>query len=323
MSSLYIGVMSGTSRDNLDGCIVDFTKRFKIHKTLTIPFSKYYKTSKSYDFISEEINEKTIYLVSKIIEESDFTKKDIKAIAFSGQTISHNTKSSLQAGSPEYISDKLSMEVISDFRNEDIRRGGLGAPLIPEFHNYIFGEPNKSKLIVNIGGIANGTHLIGKKVKLASDLGPGNCLMDFVMINKNLGNFDLDGNLASIGRLNNVLYKKISEPFNDLPYPRADDISIYTDKIKQIDLDAFGTEELLRTLAEITAMKINDFYLACQKPEEVFIHGGGAKNKFLMHLLESKIKKTVKTTNEYIPIEYVEAAAFAFLAHSERGVSFK
>ena len=123
-------------------------------------------------------------MVSKIIEESDFTKKDIKAVTFSGQTISHNTKSSLQAGSPEYISDKLSMEVISDFRNEDIRRGGLGAPLIPEFHNYIFGELNKSKLIVNIGGIANGTHLVGKKVKLASDLGPGNCLMDFVMINK-------------------------------------------------------------------------------------------------------------------------------------------
>ena len=70
------------------------------------------------------------------------------------------------------------MEVISDFRNEDIRRGGLGAPLIPDFHNYIFGEINKTKLIVNIGGIANGTHLVGKEVSLASDLGPGNCLMD-------------------------------------------------------------------------------------------------------------------------------------------------
>ena len=98
MSSLYIGVMSGTSRDNLDGCIVDFTKRFKIHKTLTIPFSEYYKTSKNYDFISEEINEKTIYLVSKIIEESDLPR-GYKGYAFSGQTISHNTKSSLQAGS--------------------------------------------------------------------------------------------------------------------------------------------------------------------------------------------------------------------------------
>ena len=63
MSSLYIGVMSGTSRDNLDGCIVDFTKRFKIHKTLTIPFSENYKTSKNYDFISEEINENYLFSI--------------------------------------------------------------------------------------------------------------------------------------------------------------------------------------------------------------------------------------------------------------------
>ena len=199
----------------------------------------------------------------------------------------------------------------------------ISAPLIPEFHNYIFGELNKSKLIVNIGGIANGTHLVGKKVKLASDLGPGNCLMDFVMINKNLGNFDLDGNLASMGNLNNVLYKKISETFNDLPYPRADDISVYTDKIKKIDLDAFGAEELLRTLAEITAMKINDFYLACQKPEEVFIHGGGAKNKFLMHLLESKIEKLLKQLINIFLLNMLRPQPLPFLAHSGRGVSFK
>ena len=323
MSSLYIGVMSGTSRDNLDGCIVDFANSFKIHKTLTIPFSKNYKASESYDFISQEINEKTIHLVSRIIEESNFSKKDIKAIAFSGQTISHNKKLSLQAGNPKYISDRLSIEVISDFRNEDIRRGGLGAPLIPDFHNYIFGEINKTKLIVNIGGIANGTHLVGKEVSLASDLGPGNCLMDYAMINKNLGNFDLDGNIASMGNLNNKLYQEISEPIKKLHYPRADDISVYTDKIKQIDLNEFSAEEILRTLAEVTAAKIHDFYLVCQKPEEVFIHGGGAKNKFLMHLLESRIGKGITTTNDYIPIEYVEAAAFAFLAYSERGVSFK
>ena len=55
------------------------------------------------------------------------------------------------------------------------------------------------------------------------------------MINKNLGNFDLDGNLASVRNLNNVLYKNF-RAFNDLPYPRADDISVYTDKIKKIDM---------------------------------------------------------------------------------------
>ena len=54
MRNIYIGVMSGTSRDNLDGCLVEFSENFQVHETFTLPFSKTYKTSKDEEFISKE-----------------------------------------------------------------------------------------------------------------------------------------------------------------------------------------------------------------------------------------------------------------------------
>ena len=323
MRNIYIGVMSGTSRDNLDGCLVEFSENFQVHETFTLPFSKTYKTSKDEEFISKEINQTTISLVKKIINASSIRKDAIQGIAFSGQTISHSNEFSLQAGDPQMISEKLSMQVISDFRNEDIRRGGIGAPLIPEFHNYIFGEAKKRKLILNIGGIANGTYLVDKNVKLASDLGPGNCLMDLFVIENNLGVYDFKGALASKGVLDKKLYKKLSKPLEKLTYPRADDIKIYTNILRDLDLLGITVEDTLRTLAELTVNQIIKFFELCDRPDEIFVHGGGAKNDFLMKLLGSKTNRHIQLTSKYVSIEYMEAAAFAYLAFCKKGVIFK
>ena len=148
MRNLYIGLMSGTSRDSLDGCLVSFSNGLEIKNLETLHFSKNYQSSNNQSYISEEITQKSIDLVKKLI--SNHSKENIIAIAFPGQTISHTDEFSLQAGSPEIIAKESGIPVYADFRNFDIAHGGKGAPLIPLFHQYLLSDNSKNKLIINI-----------------------------------------------------------------------------------------------------------------------------------------------------------------------------
>ena len=172
MSNLFIGIMSGTSRDSLDACLVDFTDHFEIIATETLNFHSSYKTSVEIPFISSEITNKSVEIVKNLIHKSSISESRIVGIGFSGQTISHDDHHSLQAGDPKKISKLTKINVFSDFRNKNIAEGGRGAPLIPDFHKYIFSETGKRKLIIYIGGISNGTYLDGENIAAASDIGP-------------------------------------------------------------------------------------------------------------------------------------------------------
>ena len=123
------------------------------------------------------------------------------AIGCSGQTICQTNKKKYQIWKPQSIANKSEIEVWSDCRNCDISHGGMGAPLIPEFHKYLYSEENKRKIIFNIGGIANGTYLMNKNISLSSDVGPGNCLMDYIAIKKLAAPVDKEGYFASEGNI--------------------------------------------------------------------------------------------------------------------------
>jgi len=324
MSNLYIGLMSGTSRDSLDGCLVSFENGLKIEDVQTVNFSENYQSSMDEDFISKEITNKSIVLVDKLV--SGRSKEDIVAIAFPGQTISHTDEFSLQAGSPEALTKELGIPVYGDFRNFDISKGGKGAPLIPAFHKFLLSEESKNKIIFNIGGIANGTYLCGSEIKLASDVGPGNCLMDAAMRTLNLGNYDKNGDIANKGNLNTDIFQLFLQDMNGLSYPRADDISVYTRIFEKhkTKLHEFAAEDMLCTLTELTAKKINDFIEACGEVDELVFHGGGTENRYLMERISSMASPVeVKTIDHIAPSKYIEAIAFAYLAYEKRAVLFK
>jgi len=325
MSSLFIGIMSGTSRDSLDACIVDFTDHFQIVATETLAFSTDYKTSTEIPFINSEITNKSVEIVKKLIEKSSIHESKIVGIGFSGQTISHDDNHSLQAGDPKRISELTNIDVFSDFRNKNIAEGGRGAPLIPDFHAYIFSEAEKRKLVINIGGISNGTYLDGEKIAAASDIGPGNCLLDLVMTNLQLGDYDQDGEIASNGTINQPIKDELISNFIDMKYPRADDITAYTapflkrfEEYKEIPVN-----DLLRTLVEVTAEKIKEYYEYCDFPKEVIFHGGGTLNKTLMKTIAEKTRNDIITTDHVVPSKYMESSAFAYLAFADKGVLFK
>ena len=325
MNNLFIGIMSGTSRDSLDACLIDFTNHFKILASETLDFNSNYKTWTDISLISNEITNKSIEIVKNLIEKSSVKRSDIVGIGFSGQTISHNDKHSVQAGDPKKIAQSTRINVFSDFRNKNIAEGGRGAPLIPDFHQYIFSETGKRKLIINIGGISNGTYLNGNKIIAASDIGPGNCLLDLVMLNLQLGDFDKDGELASNGTVNQPIKEELISVFGNMPYPRADDITAYTNPfmVRFEDYKKIPVNEILRTLVEVTAEKIKEFYEYCEYPNEIIFHGGGTLNKTLMNCIAQKTTNNCQTTDYLIPSKYMESSAFAYLAYADKGILFK
>ena len=315
--------MSGTSRDSLDGCLVSFSNGLEIKNLETIYFSKDYQSSNNQSYISEEITQKSIDLVKKLI--SNHSKENIIAIAFPGQTISHTDEFSLQAGSPEIIAKESGIPVYADFRNFDIAHGGKGAPLIPLFHQYLLSDNSKNKLIINIGGIANGTYLKGPEIELASDVGPGNCLMDEAMRKLGLGLFDNDGLLARSGNINDEILELFMNELQNLSYPRADDISVYMNILEKYESEILNIApaDALCTLAELTATKIIEFLKSCNSVDELIFHGGGTENKYLMSRIEELAAIPVKSIDDVAPSKYIEAIAFAYLAFQERAILFK
>ena len=323
MSKLFIGLMSGTSRDSLDGCLVSFDNGLKLEDFSTVNFSKDYQLSGDESFISKEITNKSIILVDELTSKRQ--KEDIVAIAFPGQTISHSDEFSLQAGSPENLAKATGIPVYADFRNFDIARGGKGAPLIPEFHKYLLGEASKNKIIFNIGGISNGTYLKEVTIKLASDIGPGNCLMDAAMRMLKLGTFDKDGALASKGVINDKIINLFMAEMQELTYPRADDISLYLnilEKYKEQILE-HKPSDVLCTLTELTVMQIVRFIDCCDQIDELIFHGGGVENKYLMQRIRESSDVQIKTIDHLAPSKYIEAIAFAYLAYKEKAVLFR
>ena len=315
--------MSGTSRDSLDGCLVSFSNGLEIKNLETIYFSKDYQSSDNQSFISEEITQKSIDLVKKLI--SNHSKENIIAIAFPGQTISHSDEFSLQAGSPEIIAKESGIPVYADFRNFDIAHGGKGAPLIPLFHQYLLSDNSKNKLIINIGGIANATYLKGPEIELASDVGPGNCLMDEAMRKLGLGLFDNDGLLARSGNINDEILELFRNELENLSYPRADDISVYMNILEKYESEILNIApaDALCTLTELTATKIIEFLKSCNSVDELIFHGGGTENKYLMSRIKELAAIPVKSIDDVAPSKYIEAIAFAYLAFQERAILFK
>ena len=323
--------MTGTSADSIDGCLVNFNNGFRIIKSKTKDLEQNYKSKyeaaikKGFKHKNDDgtiielekiLNKSSIELIKDLSEGVD--KSLISKIGFPGQTMFHDKNRSYQIGCPQFIADEVGIRVIHDFRNYDMQKGGLGAPLVPEFHKYLFSESNKKKIIFNIGGISNGTYLDGDSIKAASDVGPGNCLIDLVAFRDFGLPYDKGGEIAAKGQINQQLLNSLLAKIRARKYPRADDKSFY---YNLDELKSNKPENLLATLCELTALCISDFCHSFDAPEEILLHGGGTKNNFLMERLEKNIGSPLKLTDHIIPSKFVESAAFAYLAFLESGLS--
>ena len=327
-----LGFMSGTSGDGVDSSVIDSNgediinikyNRFdpypislskKIHdlKERISKMQDLLKYSLKVEELEREITDFHLDIATKINKEIDYD-----LIGFHGHTIYHNSdeKISKQIGLGDHLSKKTKKTVVYDFRQNDLKNGGEGAPLSPIFHlaliKSLFNK-NRVKMpisILNIGGIANITE-IDKDFKIFSrDIGPGNCLID-MWIRKNSNKFyDENGKIAEKGTtdkfifdqyLDNYYYSKISSKrsldTNDFDISFAKGLSLEN-----------GTTTMTDLTSELLSKKIGN--------NDIFVCGGGRKNKSLMNQLKNKIKNKLLLIDDLnIDGDYVESQAFAFLS---------
>jgi anhydro-N-acetylmuramic acid kinase len=358
MSKSYysLGLMSGTSMDGVDASIIqsDGETKYKailnkyfvypksIYKNLTMlrdriknskDLKKHQKQIKS---VEKEITIFHAKVVNKILKKK---KANVDFIGFHGQTIFHNAKEKIskQLGDGKLLSKLTKKKVIYNFRQNDLKNGGQGAPLATIFHKLLV-EQNKIKtpvIILNIGGITNYTLVYKdiippiysggnwknkKKTKqnclYSGDTGPGNCLIDQWIREHSTKLYDKNGKIALSGKVNKQIVRKaLAWTYTQDSYDIKDfnDAFWYFEKLSLKDgaasLAEYAVETILHYLDFIFKNNI------WNKNLHFLISGGGRKNNFLVNRITKKIKKSVKLIdNLEIDGDFVESQAFAYLA---------
>lgn len=254
------------------------------------------------------------------IADAGMPRGDIAAIGCHGQTIRHRPELgyTLQINNPARLAEKTGCNVVSDFRSRDIAAGGQGAPLVPAFHDRAFRSESETRVVVNVGGIANLTVLEPGKPIRGFDSGPGNCLLDeWIGAHRGLA-FDEDGAWARQGTPDLALLEELKrDSYFGLPPPK----STGRDRFNLAWLAPFrftgAVEDMQATLLELTAWSIAD-HVARFAPgaARLVLCGGGSRNNALIDALSSRLScLAVETTATYgIDPQQVEALAFAWLA---------
>tara|TARA_R110001583_G_scaffold83691_3_gene220856 strand:- start:777 stop:1850 length:1074 start_codon:yes stop_codon:yes gene_type:complete len=317
-----IGLMSGTSLDGLDIIYthistIDSDYSFNIIYAETIPYSKKWElllrnafesSKKTIDNLNIEYGE---YLGNSVLQ---FVKKNnietIDFIASHGHTIFHkpNEGITVQIGDGQSIANKTGMKVICDFRSQDVKFGGQGAPLVPIGDKLLFSEYN---YCLNLGGFAN-ISFEKNKERIAFDICPVNIVMNHYVKSLNL-DFDKDGEIASKGKIDEILLNELNNlPFFNAPIPKSLGFEFVKDFIfPMIDSRNLTIETILRTFVAHIVIQIT----ACldnNKNSKILITGGGAFNKFLINELKNHTKNLVFIPENKI-VDYKEALIFALL----------
>ncbi len=339
MSKSYcsLGLMSGTSADGVDASIIQSDGDIKYKVIL----DKYFKYSQSiYNDIhnlKDKINdtkdlkessqkiqnlEKEITIfhaeaVNQIIKEY---KSNVDFIGFHGQTIFHNAKEKIskQLGDGKLLSKLTKKNIIYDFRQNDLKNGGHGAPLTPIFHKLL--KKNfkiRDAVFVNIGGIVNVTKIMNNDSMSGTDIGPGMCLIDRWLRQKSKKNYDENGLIAKSGKVNKEALEDLLKNF----YQK--EMISKTETVQSMDTKYFdfsfpestSIEDGAATLTEFTAHVINlELKKINTNKEKIILCGGGRKNNFLVEKLKKK-NDLLSLIDDYdVDGDFVESQAFAYLA---------
>ena len=255
----------------------------------------------------------------------------IAAIGAHGQTVRHQpspatpagTGYTLQLNNPALLAELTGLDVVADFRSRDVAAGGQGAPLAPAFHQGVFGQPDATVCVLNLGGISNLSVLpaAGQGAVLGFDCGTGNALMD-AWCQRHTGEaFDAGGAWAASGRLlPGLLASLLDDPYLALPPPKSTGRDLFSLAWLEGKLAGFAGErpqDIQNTLAEFTVSPcvaaVNSYG---KDSKRLVVCGGGAFNRHLMARLQAGLPQCRVESSELhgLPPLQVEAAAFAWLA---------
>ena len=345
-SRIVIGAMSGTSADGVDAAVVriagrgtSMTATLLAHRQHAYPpdlRQAVFRARAAADPVrlgdlarlGRQISLAYAQAVRDAMAAANVAAAEVAAVAAHGQTLFHEPPDTIQWLDPALLASETGCAVVSDFRRADLAAGGQGAPLVPFADYVLFGHPQKTRVLLNLGGIGNITHLrAGASIKelVAFDTGPGNCISDALVraIEPAGPGLDVDGAIAARGvPVHPLLQHALADPYFAKPPPKSTDVpamlSVFNSARASIGRnDRF--EDLVRTACLLTATTVAD---AIRKfcdpfPDELIVSGGGVRNGTLMQLLRDRLGAAVPVLpvdDLGVPSEAKEAVAFALLA---------
>jgi anhydro-N-acetylmuramic acid kinase len=328
-----IGMMSGTSMDGIDIVAIktDGKEIFETEPGLMIPYTNTFR-EKLRNILGQEIKTPEIEEIEKelttlhaeaffkYLKEVQIPAADIDLIGFHGHTILHqppsrfNNPRTWQIGDGRLLNQLTKTKVVYNMRENDVKHGGEGAPLVPLYQRALAEDLPKPLAIINIGGISNVTWIGEEDQLLAFDMGPGNALLDDWVKTYYNQRYDAGGEIAARGSIDySILDQFQKHPYFQQKPPKSLDR-------QDFDLSwvkGLSPEDGLATLVEMTAIAIKNGASFLPTPARLYIiTGGGRLNTTLMNRLAFHLSPAgVKTTEEIgWDGDYIEAQAFAFLA---------
>jgi anhydro-N-acetylmuramic acid kinase len=332
-----IGLMSGTSMDGVDVALIETDGEASVTTGATGFFAY---SDEDRDLLRAAVGDaahlddrqarpgalaaaeamilrRHVEAVEAFLSAQNADRRSIDLVGFHGQTVLHRPgqRLTVQLGDGAALARSLSIAVAYDFRAADVEAGGQGAPLVPVYHQALvaaagFADP---VVVINIGGVANLTFLRRGFDPIACDTGPGNALLDDLMLARTGVAVDRDGATAAAGRVNEIVLKELlSAAYFEKPLPKSLDRNDFSNA-PVIDL---STQDAAATLTAFTAASIaRAFTHLPAAPSLAIICGGGAHNPTLMKEMGQRLPCRVVTASSLgWSGDAVEAQAFAYLA---------